>query len=665
MFSIVMPVWNRENVVPKAIESVLSQTFENYELIIVDDGSEDGSKKVIEPYLSERIIYFKIPHSGNCAARNYALTRATGDYIAYLDSDNIWHPEYLLSMWKALNSEDSQRKAAYCMYNLYKKDKATGNIRFEGVKGEEFNFKKLLTENYIDISTFVHSRDCVRQVGLWDESLRRLTDWDYVTRVTAKFEPIFVPQVLVDYFFGVEKNTVTLNESYEIAFNAIRKKTMAYERPVTLWHDAIKYEWMDVPHRKYYNWMRMTSEELDSTTFAANGFPYMLQIEPTNFCNLACPFCPAGRNELGRERRHMKIGEFKTIIHDLEDYLLFLVMWDWGEPFMNPDLPAMIRCASEKGIKTVTSTNGQFFSDESYLEDLLTSGLTTLIVAMDSLYEDNYEACRKGGSLNRALEGLKKVVALKKKLDSKTHINMRMVIMKQNERELDSLRARAKSFGVDRFSVKTVNPSCDPPFNDEDLVPENPSYRRYEYEKGSYHRVRLRDSTICGVWSMCNVRSNGDIVPCCYDYDGKMKVGNIHKQRVSEAWNGPEFRELRKKITCERNSLARCKYCSVNFKLSATGWFVESIDFSKEPLEGEELVQSLKAQLLKSEADRSAMSDVIHKLRAQLQESEADRAARFEVIESQAKRLEALKGSLSWRLTAPPRWVLDRLRKKK
>jgi glycosyltransferase involved in cell wall biosynthesis len=90
MFSIVMPFWNRANVVTNAIKSVLSQTFDDYELLIVDDGSEDGSKRVVEPYLSEKITYFRIPHSGVSTARNYALTRARGDYIAYLDSDNVW-----------------------------------------------------------------------------------------------------------------------------------------------------------------------------------------------------------------------------------------------------------------------------------------------------------------------------------------------------------------------------------------------------------------------------------------------------------------------------------------------------------------------------------------------------------------------------------------------
>jgi radical SAM protein with 4Fe4S-binding SPASM domain len=352
----------------------------------------------------------------------------------------------------------------------------------------------------------------------------------------------------------------------------------------------------------------------------------------------------------------LKLGEFKSIIDDLNDYLLFLVMWDWGEPFMNPDFPAMMRYASERGIKTVTSTNGQFFSDESYLEDLLTSGLTTLIVAVDSLHEDNYEAYRKGGSLNTALEGLKKVVALKKKLGSMTHINMRMVIMKQNEHELDSLRATARSLGADRFSVKTVNPSCTSPSDDEGSVPENPLYRRYEYATDSYERVRAPSDTRCGVWSMCNVHSNGDIVPCSNDFEGAMKVGNIHTQKISEVWNSPAFRELRKKITCERDSLARCRGCGINFRLSETGWFLESVDFSKER-HGEKEA----AQTYESAADPL---EVIHKLSVRLQESEAQRHSLAEAAESQARELKLLKASLSWKLTAPSRWVLDRLRRK-
>lgn len=583
IFSIVMPVWNRANIVSKAIDSVLSQTYNSYELIIVDDGSEDGLEEVVRPYLSERVFYYRISRSGVSAARNYALKHAKGDYIAYLDSDNIWHSEYLLTMLQSLNHKDPLRKAAYCGYTLYKKNSA-GEMQLEGIRGEEFNFKKLLVGNYIDLNSFIHSRECVDSVGFFDENLKRLVDWDYIIRITAKFEPLFVPQVLMDYMSGLASNSITYTENYELAYNAIKLKNKAYNRSVTIWHDTIGYRWEDVPDKKYFNWLNVSQGELDKINFTANGYPYMLQIEPTNFCNLACPLCPSGKNELGRERRHLTLEEFKTVIDDLEDYLLFLVMWSWGEPFMNPELPAMIKYASAKGIKTVTSTNGQFLANESYLTELFASGLNTLIVAIDSLHEENYESYRKRGSLNRALEGLSHAIELKRKLGIKTHINMRMVIMKQNEHELVSLRAKAKMIGADRFSVKTVNPSCDSHLTDEGIVPENPRYRRYEYQENSFQRKRVDGK--CGfIPSMCVIHSNGDIVPCCYDYDGTMNVGNIHAQKISEVWNGPEFRELRRKVTCNRSSLAKCKNCGINFKLSPSGWFVESINFSDERLE--------------------------------------------------------------------------------
>lgn len=579
MISIIMPVWNRADIVAKSIQSVLSQTFRDYELLIVDDGSEDGLEEAVKQYLSENVFYYRIPHSGVCAARNYGLRRAKGDFIAYLDSDNTWHPDFLSVMWTAINQEGTPRSAAYCMYNFYEKDEDTGKVYLSEVKGEEFDFRKLLARNYIDLNTFIHSKKCIETVGFWDETLKRIVDWDYILRITANYEPVFVPHVLVDYFFKVADNTITAREDPVVPYKTIRNKTMTYKKPVIISHDAITYQWENVPNKKYYNWIKMTNGEFDTSDFAANGYPYMLQIEPTNLCNLACPLCPSGRNELSRERRHMKLNEFKSLIDDMEDYLLFLVLWDWGEPFMNPDLPAMIRYANERDIKTVTSTNGQFLNDESYLEDILTSGLTTLIVAIDSLCEENYEVYRVKGKLNKVLEGLKRLVALKEKLNSKTTINMRMVIMKHNEHELDQMRETAKHLGIDTFTVKTLNPSCGSTAIDEGMVPDKPEYRRYEYVRGTYQRIRA-DAMCSRVWIMSNIFSNGDVAPCCYDYNGEMRIGNIFNQKFTEIWDSRPYRDLRRKVYLDKNSMTKCRECGINFKLSPTGWFVESLDLS-------------------------------------------------------------------------------------
>ena len=323
----------------------------------------------------------------------------------------------------------------------------------------------------------------------------------------------------------------------------------------------------------------MNRPELNTTDFTAKGFPFMLQIEPTNTCNLSCPLCPVGRNELNRKPRHMKLEEFKAIIDNMEEYLLFLVLWNWGEPFMNPELPEMIKYASERGIKTVTSTNAHFLQNEKYVEEILSSGLSNLIVAIDSLNEENYMVYRKKGDLNKAIFGIKNVIRLKRKMNSDTKINLRMVIMKHNEHELSKMREFARKLEVDVFTVKTVNPSCGLSSLDQEIIPSNPKYRRYQYKEGTFERIRI--NTHCArIWHMSNIFSNGDVVPCCYDYNSELKVGNIHEKPFSQIWNSPTYRNLRKKIYYRMDSISKCKECTINFKLSNKGWFVETRYFN-------------------------------------------------------------------------------------
>jgi glycosyltransferase involved in cell wall biosynthesis len=230
MFSVIMPIWNRAYIAVRAIESVVRQTYPDYELIIVDDGSEDGLEDVVDPYLGDQVIFKRISHSGVCAARNFALTQARGEFIAYLDSDNIWHPDFLSVMGNALILEKGRKKAAYCKYNLFKFIPVFHTLYHRGIKGEPFNFEKLLIRNYIDLNTFIHSRECIETVGFFDEALTSLVDWDYIIRITARYEPLFVPQVLVNYYLNICDNSIAKRERLDIAYKTIRKKNKVYER---------------------------------------------------------------------------------------------------------------------------------------------------------------------------------------------------------------------------------------------------------------------------------------------------------------------------------------------------------------------------------------------------------------------------------------------------
>jgi radical SAM protein with 4Fe4S-binding SPASM domain len=583
MFSVIMPVWNRTQYVVRAIESVLGQTLTDFELIIVDDGSEDGLEAVVQPFLSDKVLYHPLPHRGVSAARNYALRRATHDFIAYLDSDNTWHPDYLAAMAQALTSGDVPRHAAYCCFNLFKKDGTTGEVYLDSVRGKPFDFQSLIRGNYIDLNAFTHSRRSLPLVDPFDENLARLEDWDFILRLTSKFEPLFVPRPLLDYYLGVADNAIGLTEDRRKPIRYVRKKNRRLARPVRLSHDTIRYTWAEMPAEKHYNWIRSNSRPRNTVDYTAYSYPVMLQIEVTNLCNLACPLCPAGRNELNRERRNMTLDEFRSIVDDMERYLLLLVLWDWGEPFLNPDLPAMIRYAEQRDIRTVTSTNAQFLDDEHYLKEILTSGLTTLIVAIDSLDEDSYQIYRRNADLGRAVSGLKRLVRLKREVRSETLINLRVVVMKQNEHEVGSIRRMARRVGADWFTLKTLNPSCGSTSMDEELLPSSPTYRRYIYDRSTGERVRC-EGKCRFIFAVANIQADGGLVPCTYDYDARMKVGNVFDTPLTELWNSPASRELRRKVCEEPDALDHCRDCGVNYRERKKGWFPESRDLRFSPL---------------------------------------------------------------------------------
>jgi len=207
--SIIMPTYNREGIIGRAIDSVLNQTFENYELIIVDDGSTDDTKSLIimnygELLKSGKIKYFKQKNFGVSKARNKGLNEAKGDVIAYLDSDNYWLDTFLEKMISSLSNNN--KNTAYCSMEVtddYKDRKFIRNTKY--------NRNQLLKGSYIDLNVFVHKRFLYDQLGGFDESLTRLVDWDFILRYTRLNEPYFVNEVLTKYYLSSELNNISNN----------------------------------------------------------------------------------------------------------------------------------------------------------------------------------------------------------------------------------------------------------------------------------------------------------------------------------------------------------------------------------------------------------------------------------------------------------------------
>ena len=226
LVSIIMPSWNRRSIISKSINSVLKQSYINYELIIIDDGSTDGTKEFIKNAYFDQlktgvIVLLENPHKGVSYSRNTGLDIAKGDIIAYLDSDNTWDESYLRIMVGELNEN---LEYVCCYSGLKIKNYQTG--RAEVFFEEYFSYEKLKKGNFIDMNAFIHKAILKDNLGGFDISLSRLVDWDLLLKYTKDKEPLAVPIAAVNYFLSKELNNITFSESFDENYSKVKNKVM-------------------------------------------------------------------------------------------------------------------------------------------------------------------------------------------------------------------------------------------------------------------------------------------------------------------------------------------------------------------------------------------------------------------------------------------------------
>lgn len=220
-FSIIMPVHNRPALAANAIDSVLSQSHQNYELIVVDDFSTDGTREIIEDryaaqIASGKIVFHKLAQKGGVSiARNEGLRLARNPWIAYVDSDNTIIPGFLTTFASAIIS------------NPYM-DTFTARWRLHSngtVRGSKYERLKLERGNYIDLGVFVHRRELVAKYGPFDANLKRLVDWDLILRLTKDKEPVFVDKPVMVYWDDeTDSSRISVRESLDVATQKVRMK---------------------------------------------------------------------------------------------------------------------------------------------------------------------------------------------------------------------------------------------------------------------------------------------------------------------------------------------------------------------------------------------------------------------------------------------------------
>lgn len=227
LVSVVMPTFNRAATIADSVLTVLQQTYSHFELLVCDDESTDGTHEVIAKIDDARVRYLNLPKGGAAAARNAGLAASKGSIIAYLDSDNFWHPDYLMAMVTHL-CDAPGRSAIYCDYLDFKVNDH-GKYSIKSFRCPEFNHEALLERPFIDLNSFIHRRELYDCFGGFNPKLTRRQDYDLILKYTWLRDPLHLPLVMTLYQRNESLMQITKTFRYDAsAVNIINSTIDSY-----------------------------------------------------------------------------------------------------------------------------------------------------------------------------------------------------------------------------------------------------------------------------------------------------------------------------------------------------------------------------------------------------------------------------------------------------
>lgn len=199
IISVIIPTYNRGYIINRAIDSVISQTFKNIEIIIVDDNSNDNTKNLIVSYKDSRIRYLKHNiNMGAQAARNTGIKNSKGDYIAFLDSDDEFLPNKLELQYNAFCN--SPKKVGVIYSHAYIRDESNNDIGEFCINFKGNIYKDILKYLCIDFITPLTRRECFEKMGFLDERVPSYQEWDTFIRISKYYEFEYIPKKLAIHY---------------------------------------------------------------------------------------------------------------------------------------------------------------------------------------------------------------------------------------------------------------------------------------------------------------------------------------------------------------------------------------------------------------------------------------------------------------------------------
>ena len=239
--SVIIPTYNRGNLLGNSIKSVLNQTYKNFEIIVVDDGSTDNTKSVVNQFKDERIKYIKLTENrGSSYARNIGIQNSNGKYITFQDSDDVYYPDKLETQFKNIiykksNLDFCKIKVIFndsfnYIYPTYGREKIilNGNI-----------FNELISNgNFISTQAILVQKNFISKY-LFDPYMPRLQDFDLILRMIPKVKISFTKKVLVELHIQNDSITNSPNKLKKALDLLLKKKFNFNSNQTKLFHNYI------------------------------------------------------------------------------------------------------------------------------------------------------------------------------------------------------------------------------------------------------------------------------------------------------------------------------------------------------------------------------------------------------------------------------------------
>lgn len=241
--SVIIPLYNSGKYIEETIKSVLNQTYKNIETIVVDDGSTDDSLSVAKKFESENVKIYTQTHHGACRARNMAFNLSTGDYIQYLDADDLLAPNKIEKQVEILK-KNGVNCITYCGYTRNRQEFTEGLCIQQGINRDYSNPVEL----YVDIFNgkgniitlcWLTPRQLIEHSDPWNERLLKLQDGEFFVKVAMKCKKIIFSKDTIVFYRPTGQTSVAANQSIQ-AIESVILATELIESTILQYEDSVR-----------------------------------------------------------------------------------------------------------------------------------------------------------------------------------------------------------------------------------------------------------------------------------------------------------------------------------------------------------------------------------------------------------------------------------------